>query len=397
MTGADRRTHVVTIVTRFQAGAGAVALRGAKGLDPGRYRVTVVAGSGDRLLDEADEAGFAVRLLPTLRPEIAPAADLRALTRLSELLASQPADVVHTHSAKAGTVGRLAARRAGVGRIVHTYHGFPFHEFQSWGRRSSYIAVERRLGRITDVGLCVGTGVAVEAVRRRIIAPERVQTIGVAVDATGPTVNPERRAAARAALGLLPEAIVVGCVGRLAYQKAPEHFVDALTRIDRPDVVGVWIGGGELEGDVRRAIGQAGGRTRIMLAGERSDVPSLLPAFDVFALPSRYEGLPVAVVEAMVCGVPVVATAVNAVSDAVVPGQTGLLVPPERPDLLAGAIAYLLDDPSAAARMAGRAREHLLGRHDVATLGAALESAYLPAARSATGRPGTHHEERVCT
>ena len=257
--------------------------------------------------------------------------------------------------------------------------------------------MERRLGRITDVGLCVGTGVAVEAVRR-IIAPERVRTIGVAVDATGPTVNPQRRAAARAALGLPPEAIVVGCVGRLAYQKAPEHFVDALTRIDRADVFGVWIGGGELEGDVRRAIGRAGGRTRIILAGERSDVPSLLPAFDVFALPSRYEGLPVAIVEAMVCGVPVVATAVNAVSDAVVPGQTGLLVPPERPDLLAGAIAYLLDDPSAAARMAGRAAaERPFRPARLATLGAALESAYQPAARSAAGRPGTHHEERVCT
>ena len=91
-----------------------------------------------------------------------------------------------------------------------------------------------------------------------------------------------------------------------------------------------------------------------MLAGERADVPEILPAFDIFALPSRYEGLPTAIVEAMVCGVPVVATAVNAVSDVVVPGETGLLVPPQRPDLMAGAVAYLLDRPEVAARLAGR-------------------------------------------
>jgi glycosyltransferase involved in cell wall biosynthesis len=114
----------------------------------------------------------------------------------------------------------------------------------------------------------------------------------------------------------------------------------------------------------------------VVLAGERTDIPEILPAFDVFALPSRYEGLPTAVVEAMVCGIPVVATAVNAVSDVVVPGETGLLVPPQRPDLLAEAIGYLLDRPATAARMAANARERLGGRFDVTTLRAALVSAY---------------------
>ena len=98
---------------------------------------------------------------------------------------------------------------------------------------------------------------------------------------------------------------------------------------------------------------------RLVLAGERSDVPELLPAFDVFALPSRYEGLPTAVVEAMVCGIPVVATAVNAVGDVVVPGETGLLVPPGRPELMADAVGFLLDSPAAAARMAAAARARL--------------------------------------
>ena len=122
---------------------------------------------------------------PALRAPIDPVRDVVALRRLAVLLRRERFDVVHTHTAKAGTLGRLAARRAAVPRIVHTYHGFPFHEFQSAMRRAAYIAIERRLGRFTDLALCVGTGVAVEAVRRGLISPERIRTIGVAVDGFG--------------------------------------------------------------------------------------------------------------------------------------------------------------------------------------------------------------------
>lgn len=397
----ERRLHVATVVTRFQAGAGSVALHGALGLDPDRFRVSVIAGSGDRLLDEAADAGFPVHVVPELRPEIAPNLERRALQRIAELLTADPADVVHTHSAKAGTLGRLAARRAGVGRIVHTYHGFPFHEFQSPARRAAYVAIERRLGRITDIGLCVGAGVAVEAVRRRLIAPERIRTIGVAVDHTAPAADASARAAARAELGLPADAVVVGCVGRLAYQKAPEQFVESLARLNRSDVVGVWIGDGPLLGEIKRAVAAAGSRARVVLAGERSDVPSLLPALDVFALPSRYEGLPVAIVEAMTCGIPVVATAVNAVADAVVPGRTGLLVPPQRPDLFAAAIGYVVDHPHHARAMAAAARSALVGRHDEAELAAALTEAYQPEPPAAALASGSTHpaylEEPACT
>jgi glycosyltransferase involved in cell wall biosynthesis len=146
-------------------------------------------------------------------------------------------------------------------------------------------------------------------------------------------------------------------------------------------VIGVWVGDGELAGRIGRLARSASG-PRVVLAGDRADVPEILPAFDVFALPSRYEGLPTAVVEAMMCGIPVVATAVNAVSDVVVPGETGLLVPPQRPDLLAQAINYLLDSPDAADRMATAARERLGTRFSAATLSTALVAAYTGALRN---------------
>jgi glycosyltransferase involved in cell wall biosynthesis len=171
--------------------------------------------------------------------------------------------------------------------------------------------------------------------------------------------------------------VVIGAVGRLTYQKAPEDFLAALRGLRRPGVVGVWIGGGELAGQVAAlAAGQPG--PRVTLAGERADVPELLPAFDVFAMTSRYEGLPTAIVEAMACGIPVVATAVNAVGDVVVPGETGLLVPPGRPDLMATALAYLLDSPADAARMAANAYATVRVRYHEPALRHALVSAYAP-------------------
>ena len=436
--GRGRPLRVAVLITRLEGGAGVLALRGAMALDPRSYQLTIITGQGSsRLLSEARAAGLTVMAEPALRTPIDPVRDVVALRRLEVLLRRERFDVVHTHTAKAGTLGRLAARRAAVPRIVHTYHGFPFHEFQPAARRAAYIAIERRLGRFTDLALCVGTGVAVEAVRRGLISPERIRTIGVAVDGFGCPAGEHAGAAvpvasqpsaqqtaagdgrlgepsavvmaaakpaaagltgagltgagmtgagltatglaareiARRELGLPSDATVIGAVGRLTYQKAPEDFVDVIRRLRRPGVVGVWVGDGELAGKVRR-LAAADPAVPVVLAGERADVPRLLPAFDVFALPSRYEGLPTAIVEAMMCGVPVVATAVNAVADVVVPGETGLLVPPGRPDLMASAVSYLLSSPAAATRMATQAQARLGDRYGISALRAALAAAY---------------------
>jgi glycosyltransferase involved in cell wall biosynthesis len=376
-----RPLRVATVVARLEGGAGVLALRGAKVMDPDEFELTIVTGSGDRLLEEATAAGLEVIIEPSLRAPISPRSDLLALGGLTALFGEREFDVVHTHCAKAGAIGRMAARRSGVPRIIHTYHGFPFHEFQSMPRRQAYVVTERSLGRLTDLALCVGAGVASEAVRRRLIAPERVRTIGVALDgpdraaASMTACIPEARRQARSMLGLPPDVPVVGAVGRLTYQKAPEDFLAALQALRRPDVVGVWIGGGELADRIgRRARALSG--VQVMMTGERTDVLSLLPAFDVFALPSRYEGLPTAIVEAMICGVPVIATAVNAVPDVVIPGETGLLVPPNRPKLLAAAMRYLLDSPVAARELAKNAFARVADRYGEGALRDALTAAY---------------------
>jgi glycosyltransferase involved in cell wall biosynthesis len=389
--------RIATVITRLEGGAGVHALRGAQAMNSAAFQMTIITGSGGRLLDEASQAGLELVIEPSLRTPIDPRNDVRALRRLGALFRERSFDVAHTHTAKAGTVGRLAAHRAGIPLIVHTYHGFPFHEFQRAPRRRGYVAIERRLGRLTDLVLCVGTGVAVEAVRRELIAPERIRTIGVVVagaDEAGagfgvtgvPVAAPLARRRARLALGLPTDATVVGTVGRLTYQKAPQDFLEALRRLGRPGVTGVWIGGGELAERVAR-LAAAMPDVAVVLAGERTDVPELLPAFDVFALSSLYEGLPTVIVEAMVCGVPVVATAVNAVADVVVPGKTGLLVPPRHPELMAEAIGFLLDSPAAAARMATAARAGLGSRFGEQALRGALTEAYT--AQPWPGHPAT--------
>ena len=177
-------------------------------------------------------------------------------------------------------------------------------------------------------------------------------------------------------MGLPESAKVVGTVGRLAAQKAPQDLVAAIASMGRPDVYCVWVGDGPLREDVARLIARRKLTKQFLLLGERSDVAALLPGFDIFALASHYEGLPCSVVEAMTCEVPVTATAVNAVPEVVVPGRTGLLVPPGAPLLLGKAMAYLMDHPAEGARMALAARAHLGNRFHPEVLGRDLSETY---------------------
>src|SRR4029077_16975805 len=173
--------EVAQVVTRFIAGAGGVALRGALELDPAVYHVTVVTGARSALLDRAEAAGMDTVVEPTLAAPIAPVSDVSALARLTALFRARGFDVVHTHSAKAGALGRIAAHRAGVPLVAHTYHGFPFHDFQDPSRHAAYVGIERRLARITDEVFAIGTGVATEALRRGLARPDALDQIPPAV------------------------------------------------------------------------------------------------------------------------------------------------------------------------------------------------------------------------
>jgi glycosyltransferase involved in cell wall biosynthesis len=369
--------NVAHIVTRCIAGAGGVAVRGAISIDPQRYRGTLVTGSGGPLLDEARSHGVDVVVIPELVSPISPRQDAIALARIIRVLRERHVDVVHTHSAKAGVLGRLAARRVQATRVVHTMHGFPFHEFQPPLTRATYIQIERRMSRLTDAFLAIGTGVAVEMIRLGIARPDQIRTIGPAVETPTVTTSPATRARARLLLGIRDDVLVVGTVGRMDYQKAPEVLIEAVSRLTSRAML-VWAGDGPLFEAARQQVAALGLQDRILLLGNRTDVPTILPAFDVFAMASRYEGLPCVIVEAQQCGIPVVATAVNAVPDVVIPGETGLLVPAGRADLLAGALDHALANPHLARQWVLNARTHLGARYAPETLGMVLDEVYSP-------------------
>jgi glycosyltransferase involved in cell wall biosynthesis len=360
-SSATRPLRVAQIVTKLTAGAGGITLRGAAALDPMEYRTTILTAGESSLIAPAEAAGLEViRLRHMARGRgLYPSTDTRGVRELLDHLRAGGFDVVHTHSAKAGAIGRLAARRAGVPAVVHSFHGFPFHQFQPAVVRRTLLTAERGLSRVTDYFLADGTMIAAEAIRLRLAAPGTIRAIASPVDGGIPAATPETRRRARLLLGLPENARVVGTAARLSHQKAPLDMVRALARLGRPDVLVAWVGGGELRSPTEREIRRAGLEGRFLLLGERSDVPALLPAFDVFALPSLYEGLPCALVEAMTCGIPVVATAVNSVPEIVIAGKTGLLARPGDPSSLASALAFMLDHPAAAAEMSAAAQSHI--------------------------------------
>ncbi|RJL30868.1 glycosyltransferase family 4 protein [Bailinhaonella thermotolerans] len=396
------RLRVANVITKFTAGAGLVALQGALGLDPDEYEVTFIAGADSvdgesgaagaldvvrhgaeavkhapehDMIGDAFEAGMPVIQVPALVTEISRKADPAALRLLTTILAEGRYDVVHTHSPKAGLLGRVAAARAGTPRIVHTWHGFPFHQFMPWWRRQIYIRAERYASRHTDAFLAVGKQIAIEAMRLGLTNAERVRVIDSVAEPAEYASGNAARARARSELGLPPGARVVGTVGRIAFAKGPDTFVKALAQLPA-DVHGVWVGDGPDRESAMAMARKAAVQDRLVWTGYRRDVASLLPAFDVFALSSNYEGVPCVLGEAMLAGLPVVATTVNGVPDVVVPGQTGLLTPPARPDLFAEALRFMLGHPQEARRMAEAGRLSIGDRFSGARLARTLDETY---------------------
>ncbi|MBO2448259.1 glycosyltransferase [Actinomadura barringtoniae] len=396
----NRKLRVATVITRFNGGAGQVALNGALALPPGDYERAIVTGAvgidsassetdadvlyGDEavanaaagdMTPQAHAAGMEIVQVRPLVPQISPRDDMAALKTLTRVLAEGRYDVVHTHSAKGGVIGRVAAARAGVPRIVHTWHGFPFNEFQSWARRTAYIRLERIAAKHTDAFLAIGSETITTALRLGLATPERIRLSWPAVDIGAYATAPGSRAQARRRLDLPLGVKVVGSIGRLTFQKGPEIFARALARLP-DDVFGLWVGGGAMADELAKLTAKLGIEDRMRWLGHRDDVADVLPAFDVMAMSSRWEGLPCVLVEAIGAGIPLVATAVPSNQDLVQAGETGMLVPPADPEQLAGAIGHLLDNPAAAARMAERARNRVGDWFSPGYLGGVLDDTY---------------------
>jgi glycosyltransferase involved in cell wall biosynthesis len=328
----------------------------------GRYQVDIVSGSQTgpegSLIEEVRQRGTPLTVLPELRREISLANDLRAVQKLRRMMQAGGYQIVHTHSSKAGVVGRWAAHLAGVPIIVHTVHGWSFHDRMSPVKRQIYVLLEKFGARFSQVLIVVSPqdikkGLA-QGIGRR--ADYRVIRSGVELDRFGhPAVPP---AVIRQQLGIPLEARVMGSVTRLSPQKAPLDLVAAFAYIhqQQPDAWLVIVGDGPLRLDVEAALQAAGIADRVVLTGLRRDVPELMAAFDVFVLSSLWEGLPRVLPQAMATGLPIVTTRADGSAEAVVEGKNGFLVDRGQPAALAEKALLLLADEGLRRRMGGNGR-----------------------------------------
>jgi glycosyltransferase involved in cell wall biosynthesis len=303
------------------------------------------------------QEGLGLVDLDVIRREIRPLWDLRGLLRLSSFLSGARYSIVHTHTSKPGVVGTRAARSAGVPAIIHTVHLFPFHEETGRVVTAAYAAAERIAARWCDRIVTVSDVQREWALRQGIGSPEQIVSIpnGVPTERVR-TVRPPEEIRRELGVG---QALMVLSTGRLAEQKGLEYLIraGALLRSETPPVKIVLAGDGPLEAKLSRLVSDLGLEDVVLMPGFYADVGDLLAACDLVVLPSLWEGLSIALLEAMAAGKPVVTTTIGSNREVTDDGEAAVLVPPKDPESLANAIRALAADESWREALGQRGRE----------------------------------------
>jgi len=351
-----RVLHVITRLVR--GGAQMNTLDTVVGLGPPRFESWLAAGPAEpgvpNLHEEAIRRGARLIFVPQLVREVAPWRDVRALLHLHRILRRGRFDVVHTHTSKAGILGRAAAamllpRPA----IIHTPHGHVFYGYFGKTQTAVFKGMERLAGLVTDRMVVLTPQGRRDHEELRIMSAGRIEVIPSGVDLE--RFRDAKAADLRGLLGLSQDAFLVGSVGRLVEVKGHIHLVRAAAKIEKAHVI--LVGEGELQETLRQEAAALGCGDRLHFLGFSEEVPELLKGFDVFVLPSLNEGMGRALLEAMAAGLPCVATRVGGVVDLIQENKNGVLVPPRDPEALAGAIQELADHREEREAMGLRARE----------------------------------------
>jgi glycosyltransferase involved in cell wall biosynthesis len=297
------------------------------------FKVSVVCEARGYLVDELGHAR-----IPHHAVHLSDSLSLRGLADLAKVIRASGTQLIHTHGGTAGFYGRLAARWVGDVRTVHTYHGIHYLHDRSLRKRYVHRAIDRFLLRWTDEVICVARSDKELALREKLALPDHVSVVynGIDLARFEPSQRGERR----------DGPFVVGTVGRLHEQKGHIYLLRAAALLQRshPQIRVRVIGDGPLRESLEaqsRALGVDG---IVEFLGARSDVPAQLRQFDLFILPSLWEGLPYALLEAMATGLPVVATDVDGVREMIADGVEGIVVPSRNAQALAAAVIELVEN-----------------------------------------------------
>ena len=390
-SGSSEKVRVLRIITRLNIGGPsiqAIALSerlAARGFDTQLLHGRLGAGEGDmRYLLSTDDVA---RQLTALRREIAPLHDAIALVQVLDTLRDFRPHIVHSHMAKAGTIGRVAAwiynRTAGRDepvRVVHTYHGHVLEGYFSPARTRTFLGVERLLARATDRLVAISPRIEQELIADYSIGrPDQYRVIPLGFDLQRMTaIGDAERRAARVALAITPDAHVIFTAGRLTAIKRHDLFLDTARLVADRDAHAVFLVAGD--GELRTALEQqarAGGiADRVRFLGWRRDLDVLYAASDVFLLTSRNEGTPVALIESLAAAVPGVSTDVGGVRDVIDSDRVGLVAPFGDARGLADHVIALLSDPDRRRRMGEAGRQVVAARYGLDRLTDEVERLY---------------------
>lgn len=378
------RIRVLRVVARLNIGGPAIHVVNLTAhLDRARYESLLVTGTENPGEGTMIDYALAHGVEPVVVPEIVGEASFRrrdmvALRKVYRLIRDFRPHIVHTHTAKAGFVGRVAARLAGVPVVVHTYHGHVLHGYYSPLKTWLLRKMEWALAYLSDRLVAVSEHVKQDLVRYGVARAEKIAVVPLGFELQPFLEARVWKGHFRRELGLGESARLVGIVGRIFPIKNHRLFLEAAARLARQDplVHFVVVGDGILRPEMEQFAAEIGIRDRVHFTGWRRDLPRIYADLDVLVISSNNEGTPVSAIEAMAAGVPVVATRVGGLPDVVQEGVTGYLVPPRDPDALAGAIAAVLQDPERAARMGEAGRAVAQERYSLERLVADMDALY---------------------
>ncbi len=336
-----------------------------------------VAATNDNLR-RLEKESIRYHVLPSLIRPINPGQDCIALWRLVRLLKSERPEIVHTHTSKAGVLGRLAAWIAGVPTIIHTPHGHVFYGHFGPVRSRLFLYIERGLARMTSRLIALTAAERQDHLMRRVGRGDRFAVIPSGIDV-------ERFKNARRAgkvvpdwFGCPPDSLIVGSIGWLTDIKGHRFLVEAVAQLKHewPALHLVIVGTGEQRDALIAQAERAGIGEALHLVGSREDVEHCLAGFDYFSLPSLNEGMGRSLIEAMTAGLPVIASRVGGIPSLIDDGVNGLLVPAGNSPALAGALRRMLRDPQCAHEMGAKAADTIGGEYSIASMVRGIEALY---------------------
>lgn len=359
---------VCHIITKLElGGAQQNTLFTVSHLDPAKFRPVLITGEPGLLDNEARKlAGVEFHQISSLVRAIRPLSDLRALLTLVWLLRRMKPAIVHTHSSKAGILGRMAAWLAGVPVIIHSIHGFGFTRYQSVPVRRVLMTLERLVAKVTTRFFAVSDANRQLGVEIGLFPDNRCVVIRSGVDVKAIRRLGVDTTAKKQELGLEPGRPVVGMVAPMKPQKAPLDFIRVAARVaaKKPETQFLFVGDGELREAMEAELVRLDLAKSFRLAGWRRDVPAIMRCLDVFVLTSLWEGLPRVYLEALASGVPVVGTRVDGAAEVIRDGINGYLLAPGDINGMAERVLALLANPTLAADM-GRRGESLPPEFDI--------------------------------